>query len=373
MKQPVILFFLVLISLTVTAQSISVEEYINTYKEFAIREMKRMGVPASITLAQGILETESGNSALVKKSNNHFGIKCKSSWSGSSVSHDDDAEGECFRKYNTAEESYRDHSNFLRGSDRYAFLFKLSPDDYKGWAHGLKKAGYATNPAYPNILIKNIERYNLQQYTLEGNSEVPDYDETKYENDKALPVSGQIPGSNTEQPVSKADGKTLFNGLKAVFATKGTSLLAIATEYNVALARLLEFNDMKEDGLLQDDSWIFLERKLGKGNRDFYYTQKEESLHEIAQLNALQLSQLQAYNGLSEDVIVKAGTKIYLRPVVQNLDASVIVDGKVHEVKPKEGLYAISKKYNVSVQNIREWNNLSSDDLRIGQKLIISK
>ncbi len=373
MKQPVFLFFLIIINLSVTAQSISVEEYISTYKDIAIREMKRMGVPASITLAQGILETESGNSALVKKSNNHFGIKCKSSWSGSSVSHDDDAEGECFRKYNTAEESFRDHSNFLRGSSRYAFLFKLSPGDYKAWAHGLKKAGYATNPAYPNILIKNIERYNLQQYTLEGGSEVPVYDETKYEDDKALPATVLTTDPTTEQPVSKTADKSLFNGLKAVFAEKGTSLLAIATQYNVALVKLLDYNDMKEDGLLQDDSWIFLEKKLAKGNRDFYFTQKDESIHEIAQLNAIQLSQLQAYNGLSENVVVKAGTKIYLRPVVQNLDVTAIADGKVHVVKPKEGLYAISKKYDVSVQDIREWNNLASDDLKIGQKLIISK
>ena len=169
---------------SVFAQQVSVERYIDAYKDIAIREMKRMGIPASITLAQGILETESGNSDLVKKSNNHFGIKCKSSWSGSSVSHDDDASGECFRKYNTAEESYRDHSNFLRGSDRYAFLFKLPVSDYKRWAHGLKKAGYATNPAYPDILIKNIEKYNLQQYTLIGVGEVPVYNDSGYTDDK---------------------------------------------------------------------------------------------------------------------------------------------------------------------------------------------
>src|SRR5882757_8211664 len=141
----------------VSAQTITAEQYIEMYKDIAIREMKRMGVPASITLAQGLLETENGNGELVKKSNNHFGIKCKSSWSGGSVSHDDDANGECFRKYSKAEDSYRDHSNFLRGSERYASLFKLAPTDYKGWAYGLKKAGYATNPSYPAILIKSIE------------------------------------------------------------------------------------------------------------------------------------------------------------------------------------------------------------------------
>src|SRR2546422_173925 len=124
------------------AQRVTPQDYVNTYKDMAIREMKRMGIPASITLAQGILETESGNSELLKKSNNHFGIKCKSTWSAAGVSHDDDAPGECFRTYKDAEGSYRDHSNYLRGQDRYAFLFSLDPADYKGWAYGLKRAGY---------------------------------------------------------------------------------------------------------------------------------------------------------------------------------------------------------------------------------------
>src|SRR5664279_3070424 len=165
------------------AQYITVGQYVAQYKDIAIREMKRMGVPAAISLAQGILETENGNSDLVKKSNNHFGIKCKSTWTAETVAHDDDAPGECFRAYKTAEDSYRDHSNFLRGSSRYAFLFRLDPRDYKAWAYGLRKAGYATNPHYPEILIKNIEDNNLEQYTLEGASEVPVFDASKYSND----------------------------------------------------------------------------------------------------------------------------------------------------------------------------------------------
>ena len=155
----------------------------HSIKILPVREMKRMGVPAAISLAQGILETENGNSDLVKKSNNHFGIKCKSSWTAGSVSHDDDAPGECFRMYKDAVDSYRDHSNFLRGNDRYAFLFKLDPRDYKAWAYGFRKAGYATNPNYPAILIKNIEDNNLEQYTLEGVNEIPVFDASKYSDD----------------------------------------------------------------------------------------------------------------------------------------------------------------------------------------------
>src|SRR5664279_4990777 len=165
------------------AQYTTAAQYVAQYKDVAIKEMKRMGVPAAISLAQGLLETENGNSDLVKKSNNHFGIKCKSSWTAESVSHDDDAPGECFRAYKSAEDSYRDHSNFLRGSSRYAFLFKLDPRDYKGWAFGLRKAGYATNPRYPAILIKNIEDNHLEQYTLEAADEVPVFDASKYTDD----------------------------------------------------------------------------------------------------------------------------------------------------------------------------------------------
>jgi LysM repeat protein len=144
----------------------AINEYINTYQTLAIEEMKRSGVPASITLAQGILETDAGKSDLVISSNNHFGIKCKSIWKGEKVYHDDDSRGECFRKYPTAADSYSDHSDYLRYSPRYASLFKLDAENYVGWAKGLRAAGYATNPRYAEILINYIEKYNLNQYTL---------------------------------------------------------------------------------------------------------------------------------------------------------------------------------------------------------------
>ena len=142
-----------------------VTNYINTYKELAIEEMKRTGVPASITLAQGIHESGAGNSKLAAASNNHFGIKCKSNWKGETVKHDDDDKNECFRKYPSVIDSYKDHSDFLKNSPRYAFLFAIDPTDYTGWANGLRQAGYATNPKYPQALIKIIEEYNLQEYT----------------------------------------------------------------------------------------------------------------------------------------------------------------------------------------------------------------
>lgn len=402
------------LAFTITsAQTISVEEYIITYKDIAIQEMKRVGIPASVTLAQGILETENGNSDLVKRSNNHFGIKCKNNWTGASVFHDDDALGECFRKYDKAEDSYRDHSDFLRGSNRYAFLFSLDPSDYKGWAYGLKKAGYATNPRYPEILIKNIEDYNLQQYDQSLISEdvivadsKPVVADTKpvAEEKKPVVISENSPGVEEKKIVveekkhatevkstvniSKINemntsanlasikaGKTLFNGLKAVFVPKGTSLLAVATEFDISLAKLMEFNDLKTDGLLKYEQWIFLEKKLKQGNRDFYTAERGETLYGISQTNAIQLSSLVEFNNMTEnEVITKRGTKIRLRPGVIK-QAGKVAGSKIimHEVQPKEGLYAISKKYNITVEEIRELNSLTMDELKVGQQLIISK
>ncbi|MDQ2862242.1 MAG: glucosaminidase domain-containing protein, partial [Bacteroidota bacterium] len=274
------------------AQHLTPSEYIATYKDIAIKEMKRMGVPAAISLAQGLLETESGNSDLVKKSNNHFGIKCKSTWTAETVSHDDDEPGECFRAYKTAEDSYRDHSNFLRGSPRYAFLFKLDPRDYKAWAYGLRKAGYATNPRYPQILIKNIEDNNLQQYTMEGADEVPVFDGSQYA------------GDNDKKEINDSDNSIvkpaslIINGSKALLAQKGTSLLAIASQNNINLNRLLEINDLTKDGLLEKSQYIFLEKKQKQGDKDYYIVQENETLYDVAQKNGVALQSLYDYNNI---------------------------------------------------------------------------
>jgi LysM repeat protein len=376
---------------TATAQTITPQEYIDRYKELAVKEMKRMGIPAAITLAQGLLETESGNSDLVKKSNNHFGIKCKSSWTGEGVTHDDDAVGECFRSYKDAEASYRDHSNYLRGTERYASLFKLDPTDYKGWAKGLRKAGYATNPKYPDILIKNIEQYNLQQYSLEAASEVPKVETDKYEDDKEPPEekSPDAATKNTDDggPDITGEGHVNFiNGHKYIYAKKGTSLLAIATENDIDLNKLLTFNDLERDGILENDQIIFLQKKSKTGSTDFYIMQQPESLYDVAQKTGIQLSYLLSYNQLTNRTVVSPGSKLYLKPTAETQQAETVkaaaANGtgesmvnptvKTHSVQPKEGLYGIAKKYRVTVQQLREWNNLTTDNLKIGQQLIVS-
>lgn len=383
--------------LSTNAQTLTPEQYIELYKDFAIKEMKRMGIPAAITLAQGLLETENGNSILVKKSNNHFGIKCKNTWTAGGVSHDDDAPGECFRTYKNAEESYRDHSNFLRGSERYAFLFNINPTDYKGWANGLRKAGYATNPKYPNILIRHIEQYNLQQYSLAGAADVPKFESGKFKDDpvvfdkdEAIKSSEQINATasiknkqeEAVEPLKDNLSEVIFiNGSKCVNASKGTSLLAIASRYNVSLHKLLDINELEEDGILEESQLVFLQKKSKNGDKDFVIVKKKETLYDVAQKQGIQLESLLEYNQFNEDGDVYPGTKLYLKAVAESDQANAVQNAVIthanssnlHRVQPKEGLYMVAKKYSVTVQQLKEWNNLTTNDLKIGQQLIVGK
>lgn len=385
MKKIIVLLAAVLVAGIASAQRMTPEEYIATYKDAAIAQMKRLGVPASIILAQGLLETESGNSDLVKRSNNHFGIKCKSTWTGESVRHTDDAPNECFRKYASAMDSYKDHSDYLYTSPRYASLFQLEPTDYKGWAYGLKKAGYATNPRYPQILISNIEKYNLQQYNepSDGIRTVPE-DVAVMKESKAIEKKEEVVVVEKEKKDAglfqklfsgkKNKSSQLFNRLKAVMAFKGTSLLAIATENDIALVKLLEYNDLTVDGLLKEDQWIYLEKKHKEGNRESYTALQNESLYDISQVNGIQLTMLAQYNAVETNAIVKKGDIVRLRPGGTLIRSTASAETyKTHEVQAKEGLYGIAKKYNVTVDELKAWNSLTSNDLQPGQQLIIAK
>lgn len=368
-----------LVSLTLAAQRTSVEEYIEQFKDIAVNEMKRSGVPASITLAQGILESENGNSELVKKSNNHFGIKCKNTWTGETVTHDDDANGECFRAYTNAGESYRDHSDFLKANKRYGSLFDLDPEDYAGWARGLKKAGYATNPRYPELLIKYIEQYELQQYTLIALNKQPEANIVQTESNKmeqpVETVAGKVVSeSDMSGPAIEPGKVTSINSAKCVFVKKRTSLLVVADKYNISLSKLMDFNDMAEEGLLGKDQFIYLEKKSKTGAKEYYIVEPGETLYDVAQVNGMQLKHLLEYNDLKGDSKVAAKTKLFLQPghqsAIQNTD---VKKSKVHRVGPKEGLYSIARNYNVTVQQLKEWNKLDSDNLKIGQEIIVSK
>jgi hypothetical protein len=324
--------------------------YVNTYKALAMAEEQRAGIPAAIILAQGLHESEAGTSELVKQSNNHFGIKCKDDWKGQVAYHDDDSRQECFRSYATAADSYRDHSDFLRRSGRYAFLFDLDPADYEGWAYGLKKAGYATNIKYSQILIKLIKDYNLQQYSLIATGKMRPEDEvvlvapggnapmvpavvalavegteaskgtevTKVPNEGGLGttpgrssvlVSGDVDSAAALYPV----GEFEINKTKVVYAKAGLSLLAIASQYDIPLGRLLEFNDMKEQDVLEKGQLIFLQRKRRTGAVECHLVKDGEGVYAICQMEGVRYQDLLEMNQLSPGLEPAAGERIYLQ------------------------------------------------------------
>ncbi len=308
-KQKLALIIFLLFAATSFAQpSAIVKQYIEQYRDLAIEEMKRTGVPAAITLAQGIHETDAGRSQLVIKSNNHFGIKCKTGWNGESVSHDDDARGECFRKYNDPKDSYRDHSDFLKTRSHYAFLFDLDPTDYEGWCYGLKKAGYATNPKYSQILIKLIKDYGLQDYTLValGRKEIF--------SDKNSIVKTAVPEVILEKKEQNYP-KNVFkiNQTKVVFVEKGVSYLAIAEQYKLSLARLFEFNDMVAAEETENVRLVYLQRKRKEGAKEFHIVEPGETLHDIAQAEGIRLESLLSYNYLREGIKPAPGRNLYLK------------------------------------------------------------
>jgi LysM repeat protein len=388
-----------LASLALRAQNEDVINYINTWKETAMSEMQRTGVPASITLAQGIHESMAGKSPLSIKSNNHFGIKCKSDWQGEKVYHDDDARGECFRSYPSAEQSYTDHSDFLRNSARYGFLFQLDPADYKEWAYGLKKAGYATNVRYSQILIKLIEDYNLNQYSLIAMGNMQRSDEVILASNKTIPVIREIQTTITpkEGPVNEPEVNDealakkypasvfTINNTKVIFARAGTSLLVLANEHNISLGRLLDFNDMKQEDVLVRSQLLFLQRKRKTGENNFHTVQPNESLYDIAQAEGIRLESLLEYNFLQAHMQPATGENLFLKSTAPGrpklAEAGPAITGDLasntslstHVVQDKETLFSIARKYGTTVAKLREWNKLAAVDLRIGQELVIYK
>ena len=349
--------------------------------------MQRTGVPASITLAQGIHETSAGQSDLVRKSNNHFGIKCKGDWTGASVSHDDDARGECFRKYDDPMDSYRDHSDFLKNRSHYAFLFRLDPTDYEAWAYGLKKAGYATNPKYAQILIKLIKDYDLQDYTLIALDRIGTNSNVVFANN----TTGSDP--QPTEPVASVTYPTgifKINETKVMWITRGTSYLKVAEDNDVTLARLFEFNDMRGLDVAMTDHLLYLQRKRKKGANEFHIAAKGETLHAVSQAEGIRLESLLGYNYLKENMQVRPGEKLYLQDAAPSMPAlatdepkilvtaepvAKTVDTKIifHTVQPKETLYAIARKYDVAVEDVQKWNEMQSVHLKKGQQLRINK
>ncbi len=285
------------------------EDYIKMYKDDAIKDMKKTGVPASITLAQGVFESESGNSDLAREAKNHFGIKCHNDWTGETFHKDDDERNECFRKYNSVLESYDDHSNFLRTRDRYAFLFQLDITDYKGWARGLKKAGYATNPEYSDKIIKIIEDFNLNEL-----DKVSDNLPLFASADNTIKTTGitETKGNESQKTVS-ANNKKTVNDLKYVIAKNGASYYSIASSNKMMLWQILKYNDADKNDAPASGEIVYLEPKHSKAKEQFHIVQEGENMRYISQLYAVKMKKLYKYNHLAFDAKLQAGQKIALR------------------------------------------------------------
>lgn len=275
----------------------SYEKYIKQYSDLAIQHQKKYRIPASITLAQGLLESGAGLSNLAKRSNNHFGIKCHSDWGGKRVYHDDDLKGECFRKYKRVEDSYDDHSKFLAERSRYARLFKLNIKDYKGWARGLQKCGYATDRAYANKLIKVIEDYELY----------------RFDTGKGIKKKTSTPQKSTAFRMKYEIYKT--HGLIYVYAKDNDSFDQIARSLGFKVKDLKKYNEVPEDFPLQKGDIVYLEKKKKKADKPHYdhVVQIGESMHSIAQQYGIQIKSLYKMNKKKKDYVPEEGDVLKLR------------------------------------------------------------
>lgn len=281
----------------------SYERYINQYSDLAIQHQKKYRIPASITLSQGLLESGAGQSNLAQRSNNHFGIKCHADWRGGRVYHDDDLRGECFRKYKQVEDSYDDHSRFLAERSRYAVLFELNIKDYKGWAKGLQKCGYATDRAYANKLIKVIEDYELYRFDTAKGGKKQSADKKKKE-DKLAP---------SYVSVRRTVYKT--NGLIYIYAKDNDSFDQIASSLGFRIKDLKKYNEVPEDFPLQKGDIVYLEKKKKKADKPRYDHVVEigESMHSISQKYGIQVKSLYKMNKKQKDYIPEEGDVLKLR------------------------------------------------------------
>ena len=338
-----------LVSFEVSAQNTSVKQYIDSFKDVAMKEMIDFKIPASITLAQGLLESGSGNSRLAKSGNNHFGIKCKKEWTGCTILEDDDALQECFRCYTNPRESYYDHSRFLKENRRYAPLFTLDIKDYKGWAAGLLTAGYATNPKYAELLISTIERNQLMRFD-------------------SLVLNGYLPfNAKIEPNITIVD-----NQVPAIMANKLETPDQFAKEHNSSEKRVLKYNDLPANTLIEPGEVLYLKPKKKKASVPTHLVQTGETMWLISQKYAVKLNALYKKNLMDEGTEPKPGVVLQLQDkAISRPDTGRLKAPKTHMVLMGETLYAISKRYGITVEALKSANKLDSDQISRGQELIV--
>lgn len=422
MKRTVnILLFLLLIGHAGSSQTSKlIEEYVGKYKDIAISEMKRSGIPASIKLAQGIIETNAGTSVLATRGNNHFGIKCNNQWVGDTIMKwDDDAEPSCFRTFRSAEEAYVHHTDFLQARAHYGFLFNYKSTDYKSWANGLYKSGYATDKSYPLKLIKTIEDHSLFRFdTVEVNT--PDLPPLA---DDIIPMGADtLTDEERATKLFKQYRKGIFvqNDRAFVIARKGESVLSLATRFGIEQKKLRRLNDMSKDQELIDFQYVYVKgkKKNLKGNVDYHEVRFEESLYEVSQFYGMKLRRLCYLNKMKKDQLPANGEYLYLKkrikkrprlrdeidyskvkvekptppatpptkpvepapiaspaqpsppqpPAVQNPSAT---KPSSYNVEAGDTLFSIARKFGVPVARLKKENNLTTNEIKVGQMLKI--
>jgi len=415
--------------LTINAFGQDRGEYIDKFKDVAIIEMHRTGIPASIKLAQGILESNAGASMLAERANNHFGIKCGSTWKGKSMMRRDDdldAQGKlvksCFRSFGSAEESFVAHSDFLldpNKKSRYGFLFSLAGDDYRGWAHGLKKAGYATNPNYPKLLIRIIEQYQLFQIDLEAMGMIAEV----VENDEVV-IKGEDKPVGSKKIIRASRDRRSYplkyhNAIKTVTAYGGDSPVTIGEKVGVSAKKIVKYNESigSEFETFEPGQKVYLQPKRAKykGSQEFHIVKQGETMLQISDRYGIKVSKLYARNGMLKGLQPASGQRLSLnkknkesvkiishaRPQegqasesngVEILDVLVpksnhysrasgenqsdvkervksMVSGAIYVVQPNDTLYRIARKHGLDLAALRKMNNLVGDNIHPGQKL----
>lgn len=303
----------------------SAVNYIDNYKDLAVSEMRRTGVPASITLAQGILESDYGRSSLARIGNNHFGIKCHSDWNGQTIRQYDDNRNECFRKYRRPEDSFYDHSDFLKSGSRYRFLFDLDPFDYKAWARGLKKAGYATNPEYANLLIRKIEENKLYDFDR-------GYTSSFNKPQVKIPVSETpVPLKSANDETARVQGETITfgdvmaraprilenNRIQYIIVKDGDTREKLENEFQLLKWELARYNDLNDNFTPVPGQMLYLEPKREKSDNglEFHNAVKGETMHIISQKYGIKMKSLLEMNRMAEGDVPVQGQKIWLQSI----------------------------------------------------------
>ena len=300
---------------------ISAEDFINTYKDLAVSEMKRTGIPASITLAQGMIESDNGGSTIAREANNFFGVKCHDDWTGPTIKYNDDRRNECFRKYKRAEDSFYDHSDFLKSGTRYSFLFDIDPVDYKGWARGLKKAGYATNSDYANMLIRTIEENYLWQFDR-GYKSSPVSSQPIVRERDTVAITNMY---NISKPAASLNGVSAVpartprimenNRIQYIIVKDGDTREQLEKEFGLLKWELPKYNDLKNDFSLFAGQILYFQPKREKAEpgKEYYKTVEGDTMYLISQRYGIKLKSLYRMNRMEEGTEPETGITIWLR------------------------------------------------------------